>query len=55
MQKEQRIIESRVYHTIHGDWTYFTAADEQIIMDSEEKYLLIGTFRSLRKYQGILS
>lgn len=27
MQKEQRIIESRVYHTIHGNWAYFTAAD----------------------------
>ncbi len=53
MQKEHRIIESRVYHTIHGDWTYFTADDGQIIMDSEEKYLLIGTlevYESIKAY-----
>jgi len=53
MQEKQRIIESRVYHTIHGDWTYFTADDGQIIMNSEEKYLLIGTlevYESIKAY-----
>ncbi len=53
MQKEKRIIESRVYHTIHGDWTYFTADDGQIIMNGDEKYLLIGTlevYESIKAY-----
>lgn len=49
MEKEQRIIESRTYHTVHGDWTYFTADDGQIDMDGEERYLLIGTLETYLK------
>lgn len=49
MQKEQRVIESRTYQTVHGDWTYFTADDGQIDMDGKEQYLLIGTLETYRK------
>ena len=33
MESEGLVIEKRVYHTVHGDWYYFTADD----MDREEK------------------
>ncbi len=49
MQRENKVIESRTYQTVHGDWTYFTADDGQIIMDGEDKYLLIGTLETYRK------
>lgn len=42
MQKEGNIIESRCYHTIHGDWYYFTADDGQIDLNLHN-YLLILT------------
>ena len=41
LQRQQKIIESRTYQTIHGDWTYFTADDGQIVMDTIEQYILI--------------
>lgn len=49
-----RIIESRCYHTVYGDWFYFTADDGQIKTD-EGNYLLIMTlegYESLRSYYG---
>lgn len=49
-----RIIESRCYHTVYGDWFYFTADDGQIRPD-EGHYLLIMTlegYESLRDYYG---
>lgn len=46
MEKEQKIMESRTYQTVHGDWTYFTADDGQIDMDGKERYLLIGTLET---------
>jgi len=49
-----KIIESRVYHTIHGDWYYFTADDGQINL-SENDYILIMTpegCAGLKKYFG---
>lgn len=54
MQEQSRIIELRVYHTCHGDWKYFTAADEQIDLE-QENYLVIGTpeaFLKVREYFG---
>ena len=30
MEKTGRVIESRCYHTVKGDWYYFTADDEQL-------------------------
>ena len=54
MQEQNRIIELRVYHTCHGDWKYFTAADDQINLE-KENYLVIGTpeaFLKVRDYFG---
>ena len=51
---EQKIIESRTYHTMLGDWHYFTAADGQIQLD-RHNYILIGTleaYKQIRAYFG---
>lgn len=50
---EGKIIEKRVYPTIHGDWYYFTADEGQI--SDDKNYLTIGTLQSLvkmKKYFG---
>lgn len=44
-----KIIEHRVYHTVYGDWYYFTALDDQIDLCSAD-YLVIQT---LEAYLGI--
>lgn len=49
-----KIIESRTYHTMLGDWHYFTAADGQIRLD-RQNYILIGTpeaYEQIRAYFG---
>ena len=43
-----RIIELRTYHTVYGDWKYFTADDGQIRLETDS-YLVIGTLESYRK------
>lgn len=56
MLKENKVIEVRTYQTVYGDWSYFTAADEQIDIDHPENlYLMIGTLESyemMRNYYG---
>ena len=51
---EGKLIESRVYHTVYGDWYYFTIDDENI--DTEKNnYLYIGTLESyvrMRNHYG---
>lgn len=50
--KEGKIIESRVYHTVYGDWFYYTADDGQIDLKSND-YLTILTlegFLGVKKY-----
>lgn len=54
MQASGRMIESRTYHTVQGDWHYFTMDDGQVDLTSGD-YLLIGTLESyaaLRSYYG---
>lgn len=54
MEAEGKVIESRVYHTVYGDWYYFTADDGQIELEKND-YLLIMTlegYLSLEKYFG---
>ncbi|MBR6475203.1 MAG: hypothetical protein IKS98_07110 [Lachnospiraceae bacterium] len=54
MRDEDKVIEYRCYHTIHGDWYYFTADDGQIDL-YENDYLLIMTpegYKNLQKYFG---
>lgn len=54
MQEQNRVIELRVYHTCHGEWKYFTAADNQIDLETDN-YLVIGTpeaYCKIRDYFG---
>ena len=54
MEQKEIVIEKRVYHTIYGDWSYFTADDGQI-QENGCDYLLIGTLESymkVKKYYG---
>ncbi len=54
LQQENKIIESRTYHTIAGDWHYFTVEDGQIDLKKQD-YLFISTlsgYMQLRKHYG---
>ena len=46
--KEGKVIESRTYHTVHGDWTYATIDDGQVDL-LQADYLIIGTLESYEK------
>lgn len=53
-EKENKVIEKRVYHTVHGDWFYGTINDGQIDLN-KNNYLLITTleaYENLRDYFG---
>ena len=43
-----RIIEKRIYHTVHGRWAYFTVDDGQVDLTRGD-YLVIGTLVSYEK------
>ena len=50
-EKQSRLVEKRVYHTILGDWYYFTVDDGQVEKDGN--YVIITTldqFAQIRKY-----
>lgn len=50
---ESRLIESRVYHTVNGDWYYATIDDGQL--SSGDNFILITTldsYTSLKRYLG---
>ena len=54
MRSAGKVIEERVYHTVKGDWYYFTADNDSVSV-SENSYLGIGTLESyvkLRDYYG---
>lgn len=54
LEENGKIIESRCYHTVYGDWFYFTASDGQVDLNGNN-YLLIGTLESyikVREYYG---
>lgn len=49
-----KVVETRTYHTVKGDWHYFTADDGQIRPDGED-CLFISTlegFEGLRRFYG---
>ncbi len=49
------IIEERVYHTVFGDWYYFTADDGSIDINGSRDYITIGTidsFVKMKEYFG---
>lgn len=52
--KQGKIVEKRCYHTIHGDWNYFTVDDGQFDLEKKD-YLMINTlegFGKIRTYFG---
>lgn len=54
LKESGRIIEEQVYHTVHGDWYYFTVDDGEIDIANND-YLAIGvleSFADTRKYFG---
>ncbi len=54
LKEQGKIIEERVYHTVLGDWFYFTADDGQIDL-AHQSYMMISTlegYESLVKYFG---
>lgn len=55
LEAARKIIEHRCYHTVHGDWHYFTADDGLNIKSINERFLTIGTLEAyikLREYYG---
>ena len=46
-----KLIEERVYDTVHGPWYYFTADEGQIRLD-EQNYVGIGTLESYEKIKN---
>lgn len=44
-QKAGKVIESRLYHTVHGPWIYATLDDGQIDLQ-KHSYLIVGTLES---------
>ena len=52
LEAEGKVIERRSYNTVHGIWSYFTVDDGQVALDSDDKYLLIGTLESYEKVRN---
>ena len=52
LEAEGKVIERRSYNTVHGIWSYFTVDDGQLSLDSDDKYLLIGTLESYEKVRN---
>lgn len=53
MKEEGKVIESRCYHTVKGDWYYFTADDDQL--DGSADHIMITTlegYEQIRDYFG---
>lgn len=48
LSREGKVIEDRIYHTVQGDWRYFTAADEKDFQ-TKDNFLMIGTLESYEK------
>lgn len=54
LKEQNKVIEHRAYHTVHGIWHYFTVDDDQINLE-EADYLMLGTLESyaqIREYFG---
>ena len=47
-EQEGRLIEKRVYHTVYGDWYYFSVDTDEVDLGSHD-YLYIGTLESYVK------
>ena len=54
LEDEGRVIEKRIYHTVQGEWTYFTV-DEPGVRSADGDLLGIGTLESyvkIREFYG---
>lgn len=54
LKSQNKVIEIREYHTMHGVWKYFTVDDGRLDLDNHS-YIFIGTLESylrLRDYYG---
>ncbi|MDD6381514.1 MAG: guanylate kinase [Lachnospiraceae bacterium] len=54
LRAQGKVIECRTYHTVYGDWNYFTADDGQIDLTKSDS-LTVGTIESyvsFRNYFG---
>lgn len=53
-EQDGKLIEKRVYHTVYGDWYYFSVDTDEVDLGAGS-YLYIGTLESyvkMRKYYG---
>lgn len=48
LQKEDKVIEARTYHTVQGMWRYFTVVEDKTF-EEKKNYLMIGTLESYAK------
>lgn len=54
LEKEEKVVECRCYHTVRGDWYYFTAHDGQIDFSAGD-YVMISTlegYEKIREFYG---
>lgn len=51
MEQDGKVIECRVYETVHGPWYYFTADSEAVDLE-HSSYLAIGTLESYQKIRA---
>lgn len=49
LREQGRVIEDRVYHTVHGLWRYFTVNDGQLQAGAD--YLVIGTLEAYIRFK----
>ncbi len=49
MRAQGQVIEYRTYQTVHGPWTYFTAQDEQLDLETGS-FLLIATLEAYNSF-----
>ena len=49
LNKKKLIIEKRTYHTIKGDWNYFTVADNNIDIIKHD-YIIISTLEGYNQF-----
>ncbi len=47
LRDDGKVIEERCYHTVHGDWHYFTVDDGNV--NNTDDYLMIGTLEVYTK------
>jgi len=47
-EEEGRLIEKRVYHTVYGDWYYYSVDTDEVDLNAHD-YLYIGTLESYVK------